>query len=291
MQKTKLLNEFAYDENGMLTTADKADKTKKYTCPACNRDFILKKSNNPALNAKCPHFAHYNLTECTPEGVLHCLFKTRLFDIIQTAIINKRPIPFAWNCKYCNEKHGGNLLKRVSSIKQEFVMDCVRPDIALFDENEKLFAVIEVVVTHKPEDAALSYYKRNNVIIITIIVESYDDYKNIEDKISNPNSVDFCSNQKCQNCGRYSIKKRIFSPVEPCYECKAFSKEIIWVKGSFNENRGDTSYNKEVFLIEESKEERLFVSNGGYERLATCGKCKAFFDDKFFCEYCNIYLL
>jgi hypothetical protein len=38
-------------------------------------------------------------------------------------------------------------------------MKICKPDIALFDETGKVFTVIEIVVTHKPEDNVIKYYK------------------------------------------------------------------------------------------------------------------------------------
>jgi hypothetical protein len=68
-----------------------------------------------------------------------------------------------------------------------------KPDIALFDKTGKVFAVIEIVVTHKPEDTVIKYYKENNIVLIQIELDSENDLENIDNKLESAARVNCIS--------------------------------------------------------------------------------------------------
>src|SRR5690554_7341754 len=94
-----------------------------------------------------------------------------------------------WHCKYCYTGHTGNLLKMIKSVKVEHNMTVCQPDIVLFDGEDKVFAVVEVVVTHKPEEGVLQFYRDNNIILIQINLTSDKDIEELDTKIANPDFV------------------------------------------------------------------------------------------------------
>jgi hypothetical protein len=59
------------------------------------------------------------------------------------------PLTISWHCNFCGENHSGNLLKKIKAVNVEQNLIVCQPDIALIDNSEKVFAVIEIVVTHK----------------------------------------------------------------------------------------------------------------------------------------------
>ena len=71
-------------------------------------------------------------------------------------------------------------------------MEKCRPDIALLNHDGKVFAAIEIVVTHKPEEFAIAYYKKNQIALIRIELRSETDLDIIIAKINVPTSVDYC---------------------------------------------------------------------------------------------------
>jgi ribosomal protein L37AE/L43A len=185
--KKQLLYVMAFNENGILVKANDAEKIGKYFCPICKNELILRKSGKVGKGSKRPHFAHYHLTEnCTPEGALHYSFKKMLFEKIKDNIKNSIVMNMTWECNYCHKRHEGNLLKKVFDVKDEYDMNICRPDIALSNEKGNVFVVIEIVVTHKPDDNVINYYKVNNIILIQINLDSEDDLENINEKLNNP---------------------------------------------------------------------------------------------------------
>jgi hypothetical protein len=206
--------------NGEFIKANDAEKGGDFFCPVCDSKLLLRKSGNTSKNSKRPHFAHKSLTpNCTPETALHFSFKNLLAQKLQHDINNSLLLTITWNCKYCTEKHAGNLLKKVAHLKVEHDLGACQPDIALLDNDNKVIAVVEVVVTHKPEKQVIDFYQRNNIILIQLNLTSDNDLNEIENKISNPDFVSFCFNPKCRVCERFLQKKKMTIIDGPCWKC------------------------------------------------------------------------
>jgi hypothetical protein len=286
--KKEILYTTAFNENGILIRANDAEKIGKYFCPICKNELMLRKSGKIGKGTKRPHFAHRFLTEnCTPESVLHYSFKKMLLEEIHNHIKKQLPMNMIWDCNYCYHKHEGNLLKKVFGAKDEYDIKTCRPDIALFDETGKVFAVIEIVVTHKPEDNAIKYYKENNIILIQIVLDSENDLENIDNKLKNPSIVDCCFNPKCRICGSYKTKKELVIVNTSCYRCGRPIK-ICYVllnrnfigPGVLDKNEIDFAKSKGVLL------EMRFSKTTNEKYLANvCPNCKAFIGDFFIHEY------
>ncbi len=232
---TKLLYTVATKKDGQFIQAIDAEKGNDFYCPICKEKLILRKSGNTGKGSKRPHFAHNNLTpNCTPESALHFSFKNLLFKEIDGKINLKLPINISWHCKYCNDNHKGNLLKKVTSVKLEHNLKVCQPDLTLLDNDNKTIAVFEVVVTHKPEQEVLNYYKENNIILIQINLTSHKDIELLEEKISNPDLVDICFNPKCKTCGNYKLKSQMKIIDGECWRCKNTMKIASTFKSYMN---------------------------------------------------------
>jgi hypothetical protein len=178
----------AIDEQNNFVLIDNAEKGKTYFCPECKGEFIFCKGK-----IKRPYFAHKVLSlNCTPENVLHRSFKEILVKKIKNYIEKKNSINMKWECNYCDEEHSGNLLKKTYFVKMEHDLKKCRPDIALFDKNQNVYAVIEIVVEHKPEQSTLDFYNENNIILIQYNLTSDEDIKNMDNIIKEPNHVANC---------------------------------------------------------------------------------------------------
>lgn len=193
--------------------------------------------------------------------------------------------------------------------------------IALFDALGNIFAVIEVVVTHKPEKHILEYYKDNKIVLIQYVLTDDLDLINIDSKLANPDLVSICFNQKCNECSHYLHKLKMMIIDASCYRCGSDLKcAIIHSLNSGCIREHGSHLNPEKFIKEEinfahSKGvvlKKRYSKTLGYAYLAnTCNKCDAFignhflfrdyvsqvdygdvvsneYDIGYHCEYCSI---
>jgi hypothetical protein len=100
------------------------------------------------------------------------VFLVLVLNKIRLSLRENRALNFEWDCQFCTEHHKGNLLKKISDVKLEYNLGKCQPDIALLDAHENVHAVIEVVVTHKPEEQAVKFYKDNDIILIEHVLKS-----------------------------------------------------------------------------------------------------------------------
>jgi hypothetical protein len=227
----ELLHTIAKDINGDPIHINNAIKGLKYFCPGCNDEFVLRKSGKTGKGSRCPHFAHKNLTpNCTPEGYLHSSFKILLLEKLNSSSKSKLPIDISWACIYCKNEHHTNLLGGIRSVEKEFDMKTCRPDIVLLNEKGIVAIVIEIIVSHAPEDNALSFYRTNNIPLINITLNPSDPVKeleNIDAKIQRPTSVDFLSNMTCPSYRQYLAqqqRQKLFLRVDP----EAIRRKVAW---------------------------------------------------------------
>ncbi len=223
----KSLNNILYvsdiDDEGNLCFAFNEDKTqkKKYVCPNCGVPMILKKSDKEGKYTKRPHFAHKSNEnhDCCPETVLHNTFKNELYRILKERLENNMSFIFKWKCKSCVDTHSGDLLKCVHNIYLEKDLDVCRPDILLTDKNDKPIFAVEVVVTHKPEEKTLQYYKDNKIWLYQIDLKSDEDLKDIENKAKYPFPFDVCRRPKCKTCDTILTRRTIYVKEGKCKNC------------------------------------------------------------------------
>ena len=283
----------ANDINGSLITAREAEKGKKFSCPVCEGEMILRKSGNTGKGSKRPHFAHKALTQnCTPETALHYSFKMLLAKKIDEAISENHEIKFSWDCEYCGVEHSGNLLKKARSVSVEHHLGSCQPDIALLDAEENVYVAIEVVVTHSPEDKTLQFYEENGIVLIQINLSSDEDLNILEDRISRPDIVKLCTNPKCADCGEYKEKKTMTIVDGPCSRC-AEEMKVAAISIEKNSEVGDTWIYPSKFSDDEIKLARSFgvFLRDNYSRTRqvtylanTCKMCYAFCGDSFIAQ-------
>lgn len=293
----KLLYSVANDSEGALINAKDAEKGNDYFCPKCQGSLILRKSGNTGKGCKRPHFSHKNITQdCTPESALHFIFKTLAYNKIKSLLKTNSSLNFEWQCEYCREKHTGNLLKQTREVKLEHNLKECQPDIALLDEADNVFAVIEVIVTHKPEKKTLKYYKDNNIVLIECVLTSDLDLVNIDLKLKNPDDVNSCRNPKCKQCSNYLTKLHMHINDAICYRCGNEMKYAYITSQTYGSVRGGGNHLYPEYFTE--KEINLARANGvvlkkqysktsGYTYLAnTCNDCNAFIGNHYmFIDY------
>jgi ribosomal protein L37AE/L43A len=222
-KKRSILYAAAKDKFEELVTAIDAPKGEEYFCPQCGGKMILRRSGNTGPNSKRPHFSHKALNaNCTPESVLHFGFKTLAYQLINKKSSEDAEIKISWNCGKCRGTHSGrNLLKQANKAKLEYNLGPCIPDIALFDAKGNVLAVVEIVVTHAPELAVLSYYRENKIILIQYNLSCETELFDVEKRLSKPDSVDACPNPKCPHCGQHMGERKLIVVECECYACRA----------------------------------------------------------------------
>jgi len=288
--KTILYSVVTDKEGNLIKTID-AEKGNGFFCSLCKTELILRKSGNTGKGSKRPHFAHRASTpDYAPETTLHSSFKNLLVKKINGHILSQTPILISWNCKFCGLRHSGHLLERAVSVKAEHNLGICQPDIALFDKDKNVFAVIEVVVTHKPSPNIIKFYNDNNIILIQINLSSERDIDELENKLATPDIVAFCYHPKCKICGHFLQKTFIKITDSPCWKCGSTMK-LATVSSSnggpvrgmpnllspsyFTDSEIDFAKSRGVFLkLRESK-----------YRVNTCSACGYFVENFYLYRY------
>lgn len=189
--------------NGKLTHISQVSSSMKdeYKCPCCQAILIAKKGNQ-----KLHHFSHHSKElECDPETVLHFIAKMIIYKQIQESISTKVEFLMEVNCKLCNKKHNGNLLKKATKVFLEQDVGGFKPDILLRDYNFKPLIGIEVIVSHFPTQQTLSLYKKHGVALILVIIETEQDLFNIDLGKFNPTYVILFPSGKCPGGKEFTL--------------------------------------------------------------------------------------
>lgn len=242
----EILYTSAIDQDGNLVHVNCAEKGKTYYCPLCKKEFILRKSGKTGKGSKRPHFAHNEVTtNCTPEGVLHHSFKRKLIDLLNQTISEKGILIVNWRCRICTKDYkktsiNRNLLAKVVQVREEYHLQVCRPDIALLDVNGNVIAVIEVVVTHAPEEKTISYYRENGITLIQLNIQSEEDLLNVKEKISNPDIVTFCLIPNCPFFDFHKSRRKLAIGSVRCSNClntkRTYRLVVDSVFGQMNTN-------------------------------------------------------
>ena len=214
---------FAKTSNNEIVSASSANKNSDYFCLGCNEALQLR-----AGPKKGPYFAHKSQQSfCTNETVLHSTAKLLIKTSLENRLKNSENYCFSWKCQECFKEHTGDLLKKKPDIYLEKECFCVRPDISLFLEN-KPNIVIEVVVSHSPEQQTIDILRNNNVFLM-IVKPSWDTIHFFESSLGN---VDFlngpCKSPRCPNCNNLIdlFEIGVFDGY-CCYKCKNEMKILV----------------------------------------------------------------
>ncbi|MBI3923527.1 MAG: hypothetical protein HY318_19065 [Armatimonadetes bacterium] len=205
---------FALRGEGLVHISEvSSGRQRDCVCPSCKEPLIAKKGP-----IKKHHFAHDPGTQCNLESALHCVAKTLIYTGIQGALNHGNPIHLRWKCSRCGDEHGGNLLKRIASVNLELDLGKAQPDILLSDLDNKPIAVIEIVVSHPPDDSALEFYKDAGIAVVEVKLESGEALEAFRD-LRELHATRFprCTRPKCKQCGR-PLSPKVLHVVEAACE-------------------------------------------------------------------------
>lgn len=216
----------AFDSKGSIIRADDPDiqiRRSSKTCCGCGKpmhyvDGFVRHCNTFVS----PHFRHsHNNPNCTVdnaiiagESIYHADFKKLLFDEIKRHTENRLPLYIELICGECRGVYNRNLLRQDIHTEIEYQNGDYRPDIALIDVNNKVYTVLEIVVSHSPEFDYLNFLESNNIKLLKFELNiekpfDYWVYKYIgNDSILRPSSIsfvdfDFCNKPRCKTCGSH----------------------------------------------------------------------------------------
>ena len=214
----KLLHTTGYDEERRIIHINEAERGGIYTCPLCQERIIARNEGK----SQRPHFAHFKKTEagCSGETLLLHLFRQKAIDILKEHIDRKEAFPIRWSCPLCNRLYEKDMLQQVASLAIDFSIEGHHPDITLLDDKGHPLFAIKLLIRRKLTKKTLHFYEEKGIILLQIPLEE-DDWMRVEEKLSHPDSVTFCSNAECYNFQFYQncIHREYYSQKFKCKKC------------------------------------------------------------------------
>ena len=214
----KLLHTTGCDSEGRILHIHEAEKGQTYTCPLCG-DRIVPRNEGKAQR---PHFAHFKKTEagCSGDSLLHHLFLQASLTLLQKHISQQKEFPITWSCPYCNRTYTKDLLQQVASLSSDYTLGEQHPDITLLNAQGQPLIAIKLLIRKKLTKKALHFYEESGIILIQIQLEE-NDWMKVEEKLSRPDSVTFCTNAECYNYQFYHtcIHREYYSQKFKCKKC------------------------------------------------------------------------
>ena len=214
----KLLHTTGCDEEGHIIHVNEAERGGIYTCPLCRERIVARNEGK----SQRPHFAHFKKTEsgCNGETLLLHLFRQKAVELLNEHILKKEAFLLHWSCPLCNRHYEKDILQQVNSLATDFPIDGHQPDITLLDDKGHPLFAIQLIIRRKLTKKTLHFYEEKGIILIQISLEE-DDWMRVEEKLSHPESVTFCTNAECYNFQFYQncIHREYYSQKFKCKKC------------------------------------------------------------------------
>lgn len=281
---------YAHDLEGNLVHIGNAAKSERYFCVECKEELMLKISKIPQGQKyyRRPHFSHRKDSQCHPETVLHNQFKRMAAELLERKLQEMSAFHISWQCDECDEMHRYNLLTGVASVKVEYRLSDCQPDIALLTADNRVKAVIEVVVKHKPEDYAVKYYKDHEIILIQIDLQSFDDIDHLEERLQHPTKVAFCLSPVCEICGKRKNTACMRIVDTHCWKC-GHKMKMALIEVCAYSCLGPTDFNENELRLAAKHgvtiQKRWSQTEGESYLANVCNTCNAFIGDFYLHEY------
>jgi len=222
-------------------------------CSVCSSPLLARKGKK-----NIHHFSHNGDSNCNPETVLHWLGKQLLFNRIKQCIDNQTGLSFERQCNCCNSTHPGKLTKDAASVRLEYSLGSIRPDITIFDSSGRPRIALEVVVSHPPEPETIEYCNKKKIYLFTANLKNENDLSELEHGLPRFNGYfDYClTHKKCPKCGIFSSKKFVYVNDIECRECHKLTKFAIFCTdiGRF----GTHHFSEKDFIVAKERGTILF---------------------------------
>jgi len=193
------------------------------TCPECGQRLVARKGAKMKA-----HFAHHAGANCQPETAMHKLGKLLLHRRLSQAITAGEAVPISWSCASCHDQHNRNLVKHAASVHLEADLGLLRPDVLLLNAEGALAAIVEIIVTHKPDQHVLDFAATNGVPVVEFHLGTAEDLERLDqEEMLEPTRVHLCTRPKCPTC-RGPMSMRTLHVVEgDCWRCKHLMKVAV----------------------------------------------------------------
>lgn len=146
--------------------AEAQERPTAMTCVGCGGPVVLRAG---ARNR--PHFAHKADAACgAGETALHRTAIRVLAEVIGAAACAGRPFPLGVCCGRCQASRTGDLARHrgCTIVCDKVLADGFRPDLLIASPADRPRTVIEVVVTHPPDDGAMAVYARLGLPVVLV---------------------------------------------------------------------------------------------------------------------------
>lgn len=205
--------------------AEAGDRPNGLVCVGCGHDLTLK-----AGTRKRPHFAHRKTVDCYgTETVLHQIAKRVIAASILAAIERGDSYLASWTCGLCRCEHTTDLA--VGSVHLERTFAQVRPDVAVVDQADVMAAAVEVVVTHRPDEAATDWYRSHRIPVFET-APTWDSLEGLRTRLE-------CSHVHQDAIDAADPTQLVHRDGTPCGDVRKFSEERVaaGIESGFNRAR------------------------------------------------------
>ncbi len=214
----KLLHTTGCDEEGHIIHVNEAERGSTYSCPLCGERIIARNEGK----TQRPHFAHIRKSEagCSGETLLYHLFRDRAVALFKERMACKQAFPIHWSCPLCNRPYTKDILQQAATLATDTDIEGHHPDITLLDHKGRPIIAIKLLIRQKLSKKTLHFYEDRGIILIQVRLEE-DNWMQVEEKLSHPESVTFCGNAECYNFQFYQncIHREYYVQKFKCKKC------------------------------------------------------------------------
>jgi hypothetical protein len=189
-------------------------------CPLCNRSLVARRGS-----LKVHHFAHATESNCEPETVMHLLGKQLLAEKVEAAIREGLPLFLSWHCEDCDDSHEIDLTQNIAQVSVEHDLGTLRPDVVLLTHHNEPAMILELVVTHSPDERVLAYCTERKIPFFEFRLKKMGDL----DALRGSQKLEatwtaFCPRPKCEKCGHPLQPRKLFVVSGTCWKCHSSMK-------------------------------------------------------------------
>lgn len=162
---------WAFDETGVPTPIQRAQRGAHYHCPVCG-DTLTAKMGQLLQH----HFAHEVMTECTPEAVDQAALRRLIALRIREALTLAQPLKLGYRCRYCGSDHKADLLEGVAAVEEDQTINDDPLDVILRAPDEKIRGVViihNMPLFHSESSKPLWDFPAFEITIPLTVLESF----------------------------------------------------------------------------------------------------------------------